>query len=125
MSDPYIGPGQNREHTWVVRRAMGKKLPPGALIHHVDGDGKNNQNTNLVVCPDKTYHALLHARQEAFDATGDYESRRCNYCKQWGNPKKDSAWAEFTVPGRQMPRAYHKTCAAAASAANRARKIAS
>lgn len=53
------------EHVFVAEKALGKKMPPGAVIHHVDGNGLNNDPTNLVICPDKKYHSLIHARMEA------------------------------------------------------------
>lgn len=51
-----------REHTFIAEQALGKRLPPGALVHHVDGDELNNDPANLVICPDRGYHNLLHKR---------------------------------------------------------------
>lgn len=45
--------------------ALGKKLPPGAIVHHVDLNPFNNEPTNLVICPDTQYHMLLHERTKA------------------------------------------------------------
>lgn len=62
------------EHVLMAEKALGKPLPPGAEVHHVDRD-KSNNNTktkwNLVVCPDHSYHALLHRRAVALG----YEKR--------------------------------------------------
>jgi hypothetical protein len=79
--------GKNtREHVIVVERAMGKPLPPGAIIHHVDEDRTNNAPTNLVVCPSHKYHHQLHQRMRAMDACGNPNWRKCPYCKQYDDP---------------------------------------
>lgn len=58
------------EHRLVVERAMGKELPKGAIVHHVNGDKSDNRPCNLVVCPDHRYHMLLHTRQRDFNYAG-------------------------------------------------------
>lgn len=50
------------EHISVVEKALGKKLPKGAVVHHVDRNRRNNTNKNLVGCPSQAYHLLLHKR---------------------------------------------------------------
>lgn len=67
-------------HTIVAELALGKPLPKGAVVHHVDGDKTNNERSNLVICENSAYHTLLHTRKKAYDATGDVEKRRCNVC---------------------------------------------
>jgi len=61
MSDGYV-----REHIVIAEKVLGKRLPPNACIHHVDGNKTNNNKDNLVVCEDKGYHNLLHARLRAY-----------------------------------------------------------
>ena len=56
----YVG-----EHVLMAEKALGRPLPKGAEVHHVDRDGLNNNTKspwNLVVCPDHAYHILLHQR---------------------------------------------------------------
>ena len=55
------------EHRLVAEKALGKPLPPDAVIHHVDGDSMNNRPSNLVVCPDQGYHRLLHIRMKEYE----------------------------------------------------------
>lgn len=74
------------EHILIAEKALGRKLPEGVEIHHVDGNGFNNSPNNLVICPDSAYHNLLHQRQRAFDACGNYNWRKCPYCKQYDDP---------------------------------------
>lgn len=78
-------------HVRVAEAALGKPLPNGAVIHHVDENRANNEPTNLVICPDRAYHNMLHARMRAFAATGNPDDRKCQYCKQYdsiGNLKR-------------------------------------
>ena len=53
------------EHVAVAERALGKPLPLGAEIHHVNEDKSDNRPENLVICPNAKYHALLHMRMRA------------------------------------------------------------
>lgn len=54
--------GYVQEHYLVAEAALGKPLPTEAVVHHVNGDGHDNRNRNLVVCENQGYHRLLHAR---------------------------------------------------------------
>ena len=67
----------------VAEKSLGKILPEGAEVHHVDEDKQNDAPNNLVICQDRAYHFLLHQRKRAFEATGDPNQRKCKYCKQW------------------------------------------
>lgn len=53
---------RHRTHRLVAAKALGKSLPKGAVVHHVDENKLNNANTNLVLCEDEAYHQLLHLR---------------------------------------------------------------
>jgi len=75
--------GLVREHILIAERALGHPLPPHAVIHHHDGNPANNVPTNLVICEDRKYHNLLHARSRAFNETGDVEKLKCRFCKNW------------------------------------------
>ena len=75
------------EHLFVTEKVLGHALPKGAQIHHVDGDGTNNSNNNLVICQDQSYHKLLHMRIKAIESCGNPNFRKCLYCKIWDDPK--------------------------------------
>lgn len=58
------------EHIIVAESAVGRKLknfgqghPETEVVHHVDGDKKNNNRSNLLICTHR-YHVELHARLE-------------------------------------------------------------
>lgn len=51
------------EHVWLAELALGKPLPKGAVVHHMNRDKLDNHTPfNLIVCPDQAYHMLLHKR---------------------------------------------------------------
>jgi len=70
-SDGYVYIQSNKKkkmkHVLVAEKALGKSLPKGAVVHHVDLDKKNNKPSNLVICPDQAYHLLLHKRMRDRD----------------------------------------------------------
>jgi hypothetical protein len=68
-----------------VRNALGKDIPLGAVIHHVDFNHHNTANSNLVLCHNEKYHNLLHIRTKAFKACGNANWRMCWYCRQYSD----------------------------------------
>jgi len=71
------------EHILVAEKALGKHLPQGAEVHHVDCRKSNNANSNLVICESHAYHHLLHVWSRAYFASGDPNKRKCRYCKHY------------------------------------------
>lgn len=86
------GRGRIRAHTLVAEAALGKRLPPGACVHHVDEDRTNNEPSNIVICQDNAYHRTLHRRMRAKRITGNANARFCRYCKRWGDPRRDNMY---------------------------------
>jgi len=80
--------GYVSEHILICEKSLGKFLPNAAVIHHIDGDVKNNNLSNLLVCQDREYHNLLHRREKALKACGHASWRKCKFCKQWDSPDK-------------------------------------
>ena len=69
------------EHVVIAERALGKALPNGAEVHHVDEDKRNNTPSNLVICQDVAYHRLLHQRARIVRAGGNTNTQRmCGVC---------------------------------------------
>lgn len=76
--------GRVLEHVLIAERALGKPLPPKAIVHHSDRDRSNNLNGNLVICQDQAYHVLLHYRMRAIGAGRDpNKEKKCATCQEW------------------------------------------
>lgn len=50
------------EHILLAEKALGKKLPYGAIVHHTGQKHDNEGFFKLVICPNQKYHLLLHKR---------------------------------------------------------------
>lgn len=108
MGRPVLEPEKGpRRYRQVVEAILGYTLPPGAVVHHIDGDRTNNRPSNLVVCPDEAYHNLLHMRQEAQDACGNPNWLKCYVCKSYDSPDKLLA---VRKAGRRVTTFYHAAC---------------
>lgn len=90
------------EHIFIAESAIRKYLPLQAQVHHVDGDGRNNENSNLVICENDAYHKLLHQRARAYKATGNPNMRKCPYCKTYDLPESMQESVRHTF--------YHSDC---------------
>lgn len=85
-------PRENRAHyvleyVVVAERALGRYLPPTAVVHHLDGNPRNRQNNNLVICENQAYHVFLHRRLRAWRECGHANWRRCRTCKTLKPPE--------------------------------------
>ena len=91
------------EHIVIAEIALGKPLPPKAVVHHVDERQGRIDAQALVICPDDEYHRLLHQRSRALRACDCAGWRKCTFCKCYSDP------ATMYVRG---PVAYHYPCKA-------------
>jgi hypothetical protein len=74
---------QDWAHIVIAERALGRPLPTGVQVHHVDYDRSNNAPGNLVICPSAAYHKLLHVRTDALNACGHPDWRKCKVCHRY------------------------------------------
>lgn len=74
------------EHILIAERALGKFLPPKAVVHHTDEKKGHINPLGLVICPDDAYHKLLHRRSRALVKCGHADWRKCKFCKQYDSP---------------------------------------
>ena len=87
----------------TIELIIGYELPQKSVIHHVDGDGLNNSNNNLVVCQDENYHRLLHKRSRAYKECGHANWIKCEVCKKY-----DDQQNMYIRP--ELIQGYHSEC---------------
>ncbi len=95
------------EQILVVESIIGKFLPYGAVVHHINGDKSDNINTNLVLCQDWSYHMLLHMRTRAFRECGHADWRKCRYCHKYDEIKNMHMQVRNN---RSSPDFRHRSC---------------
>ena len=68
-----VSPGNSKRlHVALAEKALGKPLPKGAQVHHMNG----TKEGPIVICQDAAYHKLLHVRMRALAACGRSCSRQ-------------------------------------------------
>ncbi len=103
------------EHIFIVEKILGTTLREGVVIHHVNGDRKDNSNNNLVVCENQAYHMLLHQRERALKESGDSNNIKCPICKEYDSKQN----LIITKDGQNRG---HKGCANEYKRINRLKK---
>lgn len=91
------------EHIIIAERALGHYLPSGVVVHHVNEDRGDNRNSNLVICENNAYHALLHQRMRAMKAGVPANWLKCQYCQRYDAPER-----LYTRPSGTS--GYHSAC---------------
>ena len=101
-------------HVVVGEKILGRPLFESEEMHHVNGIKHDNRSSNLVICPDRAYHMLLHQRENAKKACGHASWRKCNYCKKYDNPlnlkiKKRTVYHSSCANSYNLKRYYERT----------------
>lgn len=102
-----LGNMRVNQHTLVAEKALGRALPKGAIVHHSDENGMNNDPSNLVICPSMEYHKLIHKRMEALDACGNAGWLKCVRCGVYDDPENLYL---YTPKDQKSPRGEHRKC---------------
>jgi len=63
--------GYAYEHRLVAERTLGRRLRPGEIPHHLDGDRQNNRPDNLAVVPSPRHHRAAHRTRHDLRAPDD------------------------------------------------------
>jgi len=60
----YVKYGGRHLHRVLAERMLNRPLRPGEVVHHKDGNVRNNAPENLVVMQNQGEHAALHSRKD-------------------------------------------------------------
>lgn len=91
------GGGTDRQKDiWRAEKVLGKPMPSNAVLHH-------HTKTELVICEDQAYHALIHARARLIKNGIDPHKRKCALCKEYDFP-------ENMVHGKTSRSYRHQSC---------------
>lgn len=82
-----ISSGKKRLHVLIAESALGKNIPKDSVVHHVNEDKLDNRNSNLVICENRAYHNIIHARTRAYNETGDPNKMKCPFCGKYDSPE--------------------------------------
>jgi len=88
--------GYVKEHICIAEKALGKRLPDKAVVHH-------HNPVQLVICQDQAYHMIIHRRRRALEACGNANYRKCPFCQKWDDPQN-----MCMTPNKKG--AFHKSC---------------
>lgn len=116
LRHPAVEGGSRLLHRVRAERALGHKLPLGAVVHHADGT--TDDNAPLVICQDEGYHKLLHRRMRIKAAGGNPNTDKvCCRCRL-AKPR-----SEFGMSVRQ-PDGLYNACRPCAREAYKNRGVA-
>ena len=73
------------EHRYVAEKKLGRKLTKKEIVHHLDCDKLNNEQSNLIILADRRSHALLHAWIDA--GANVHDSYVPKVTSNYGKPK--------------------------------------
>lgn len=105
------------EHIVIAEAALGRFLPAGVEVHHVDENRRNNARSNLVICENHQYHRMLHARARVARAGGDPNTQKI--CAACGVVKQFEA---FSLQARNRTSGRQPVCRECDSVRQRARR---
>lgn len=103
-SDTWSDGKYKRAHVLIAEKALGRPLPDGVIVHHIDEDRQHNENSNLVICQNAGYHQFIHKRMRAYIESGHPNYERCWICRKYDDPENLAHRSPRSRPW------YHEKC---------------
>lgn len=74
------------EHVIIAEKKLGRLLKDSEVVHHIDGNKKNNSESNLMVFATNNDHVMFHKSGKAYESDGVWHSiptqyqKKCAFC---------------------------------------------
>jgi hypothetical protein len=72
----------DREHRFIAEEMIGRALMPDEVVHHIDGNKRNNAQNNLTVMT-RSEHARIHSKDISRSKPIIQADKDGNQIKQW------------------------------------------
>ena len=102
------------EHRYVMAKHLGRDLTSDDIVHHINGDGRDNRLDNLKLTS-RSVHSVMHAQK------AKYITLVCSYC----NCSFERRYHNYTTKYKNGQRDFYcyRSCSASAFGRGRSKPV--